>query len=570
MKKIVLLLLFIAGSINSFTQTTYRLELIAEGNFGQTNGDVFVRNTTVTPAQNSAPLYQSVNSAPGLNVLQDFKVTGNKAIMVDKPTGPSTVYVLNYPSMEVIEVLPTGNNGGQTIGVASPTKAYVSFGSPGGVKLLDLTNYTLTQVTDPNSDISSYSSAMAYANGYMYVQISSKIVKIDTLTNAVVGTILPGVGTIAGLVVDDAQEKLWVMGGSSIKSIDLMDNETVSAAITMPVAGKHVRYYDQKIYFWSSKKMYIYDIAQGVVPTSEVYTSTLPGSWDFGYGRGFDIDQNTGDFVITSASLFTGPSAFEVVDGTTFEIIESSSIPGCIGANNCRLFTYHGTPALPTPDVAVLPSVEEECSAELVAPTADNGAIAGTTTNPVSYTEQGTYTVIWTFTNNAGSVTQEQTVVINDVTAPVIDTVVSISIACSETVDAPVAMDNCAGEITGTTTDATSFDTAGTYGINWTFNDGNGNSITKQQQVIVTCNDVSVETKTITITTVFPIPADKTITIALNEQIAGEIVITDVQGNVILIQQTNGMKNTIDTSSFVAGFYFLSVNGETVRFNIMH
>lgn len=570
MRKTFLLLLFIAGSITSFTQTTYKLELIAEGNFGQTNGDVFVRNTTVSPAQNSGPLYQSVNSSPGLNVLQDFKVAGNKAIMVDKPTGASTVYVLNYPSMEVIEVLPTGNNGGQTIGVASPTKAYVSFGSPGGVKLLDLTNYTLTQVTDPNSDISSYSSAMAYANGYMYVQISSKIVKIDTLTNAVVGTILPGVGTISGLVVDDAQEKLWVMGGSSLKSIDLLDNETVSAAITMPVTGKHVRYYDQKIYFWSSKKMYIYDIAQGIVPTTEVYTSSLVGSWDFGYGRGFDIDQNTGDFVITSASLFTGPSAFEVVDGATFEIIESSSLPGCVGANNCRLFTYHSTPGLPVPDVASLPSIEEECSAALTAPTADNGTITGTTTDPVSYTEQGTYTVVWTFTNNTGSVTQEQTVVINDVTAPEMDTVAGISIACSETVDAPVAMDNCEGEITGTTTDAVSFDTSGTYTINWTFDDGNGNTITKQQQVIVACSDLSVETKTVIINAVFPVPADQVVTIVLNEQITGAIVITDVQGNKILTQKTNGIKNTIDISSFVAGIYFLSVNGEVIRFNVIH
>lgn len=570
MRKTFLLLLFIAGSITSFTQTTYRLELIAEGNFGQTNGDVFVRNTTVTPVQNSGPLYQSVNAVPGLNVLQDFKVAGNKAMMVDKPTGPSTVYVLNYPSMEVIEVLPTGNNGGQTIGVASPTKAYVSFGSPGGVKLLDLTNNTLTQVTDPNSDISSYSSAMAYANGYMYVQISSKIVKIDTLTNAVVGTILPGVGTISGLVVDDVQEKLWVMGGSSLKSIDLLDNETVSAAITMPVTGKHMRYYDQKIYFWSSKKMYIYDIAQEIVPTAEVYTSSLTGSWDFGYGRGFDIDQNTGDFVITSASLFTGPSAFEVVDGTTFEVIESSSLPGCIGANNCRLFTYHSTPELPVPDVAALPAVEEECAVALTVPTADNGTITGTTTDPVSYAEQGTYTVIWTFTNNAGSVTQEQTVVINDVTAPDVDMVVSVSIACSETVDAPIAMDNCAGEITGTTADAISFNTAGTYNINWNFDDGNGNSVTKQQQVIVTCSDLSVEPKAIAITTVFPVPADQAITIVLNEQTTAEIVITDVQGNTILVQQTNGMKHTIDTSSFVAGIYFLSVDGEVIRFNVMH
>lgn len=569
MKKKLFLSVFVLNTIVSLAQTTYRLELIGEGNFGTPNGDVFVRNTTVSPAENSGALYQTVNSTVGLDVLQDYKVVGNKAIMVDKPVGPSTVYVLNYPSMELIQSIPAGMNGGQTIGIASPTKAYISFGSPSEVMLLDLVDYTLTAVSDPNNAISTYSSVMAYANGHMYVQISNNIVKIDTLTNTVVGTITPGLTSISGLVVDDAQEKLWVMGGANLKSIDLLDNETVSNAIIMPVSGKHVRYYDEKIYFWSSKKMYIYDIAQSLIPTVEVYTSSIEGSWDFGYGKGFDIDQNTGDFVITSASAFTGPSAFEVVDGTTFEVIESSSLPGCIGANNCRLFTYHAIPGTPVPDVADLPVIEEECEVELTAPTADNGTLTGTTDDPVSYTEQGTYTVVWTFTNDIASVTQTQTIVINDVTAPVID-LSGVTIACTETVEVPVALDNCAGEIAGTTTDATSFDVPGTHIVNWTFDDGNGNVVVKQQVVTVVCSDLGIEEKNAVVHAVFPVPADQTITVSLNGQFSGEITIVDAYGNKVLTQAISGSEQSIDVSAFSNGVYFLSIAKETMCFTILH
>ncbi len=570
MRKMVLFSLFVLNVIISLAQTTYKLELIAEGNFGQTNGDIFLRNTTVLPAENSGPLYQTANSTVGLDVLQDLKVTGNKLVMVDKPTGPSTVYVLNYPSMELIQAIPTNTNGGQTIGIASPTKAYISFGSPSDIMLLDLVDYTLTTVADPNNDISSYSNGMVYANGYMYVQISSKIVKIDTLTNAVVGTITPEVGSISGLVVDNAQEKLWVMGGTSLKSIDLLNNETVSAAVTMPVSGKHVRYYDEKIYFWSSKKMYIYDIASDIVPTAEVYTSSLAGSWDFGYGRGFDIDTNTGDFVITSASSFTGPSGFEVVDGTTFEIIESSTLPGCIGANNCRLFTYPGTPALPVPDLADLPVITGECTAELTAPTADNGTITATTTDPVVYSVQGTYTVTWTYTNNTGNVTQDQTVIIDDITAPAADTVLGSSVACNDVIEAPVALDNCAGEVTATTTDPVSFDQPGTYIINWTFDDGNGNTVVKQQEIEVSCSDLSIQDKPGVLHSVFPVPADTKLVISLNAAITGNLLVADAQGAILLVQPVNGIENSINTSSFSNGVYFLSVNGETICFTVLH
>ncbi|WP_449500926.1 HYR-like domain-containing protein, partial [Aestuariivivens insulae] len=74
----------------------------------------------------------------------------------------------------------------------------------------------------------------------------------------------------------------------------------------------------------------------------------------------------------------------------------------------------------PVADVASLPTVTGQCSATVTAPTAtDNceGTVTGTTTDPTSYTEQGTYSITWTYDDGNGNTsTQTQTVVIDDTT----------------------------------------------------------------------------------------------------------------------------------------------------------
>jgi len=55
----------------------------------------------------------------------------------------------------------------------------------------------------------------------------------------------------------------------------------------------------------------------------------------------------------------------------------------------------------------------------------------------------------------------------------------------SVTVAAPSGTDNCLGAMLATTTDPTYYDTPGTYTVNWDYDDGSGNFISQQQQVIV-------------------------------------------------------------------------------------
>jgi hypothetical protein len=78
-----------------------------------------------------------------------------------------------------------------------------------------------------------------------------------------------------------------------------------------------------------------------------------------------------------------------------------------------------------------------------------------------------------------------QNVIVDDITAPAAPTLADLSGECSVTAIAPTTTDNCAGIITGTTTDPLIYTTQGNYIIHWNFDDGNGNSVNVNQNVIV-------------------------------------------------------------------------------------
>jgi hypothetical protein len=143
-----------------------------------------------------------------------------------------------------------------------------------------------------------------------------------------------------------------------------------------------------------------------------------------------------------------------------------------------------------TPPVTpTLANATGECAVTITAPTTTDvcaGTITGTTTDPLTYNTQGTFTITWTFNDgNGNSTTAMQTVIVDDVTPPLTPTLANATGECAITVTAPTTTDVCAGTITGTTTDPLTYNTQGTFTITWTFNDGNGNSTTAMQTVIV-------------------------------------------------------------------------------------
>ncbi|MGV1012069.1 MAG: gliding motility-associated C-terminal domain-containing protein [Flavobacterium sp.] len=143
-----------------------------------------------------------------------------------------------------------------------------------------------------------------------------------------------------------------------------------------------------------------------------------------------------------------------------------------------------------TPPIApMLVNVTGQCSATATAPTTtDNclGTITGTTSDPLTYNTQGTYTIHWTFDDGNGNTTQvNQSVIVDDTTPPIAPMLVNVTGQCSATATAPTTTDNCLGTITGTTTDPLTYNTQGTFTIHWTFDDGNGNTTQVNQSVIV-------------------------------------------------------------------------------------
>ncbi len=156
----------------------------------------------------------------------------------------------------------------------------------------------------------------------------------------------------------------------------------------------------------------------------------------------------------------------------------------------------------PVPMVTTLPTLTGECSVTVTSvPKANDnckGVITGTTTDPLTYSSKGTYTIHWSYNDGNGNITnQNQTVVINDVTAPVpqVSTLPTLTGECSVTVTSvPKANDNCKGVITATTSDALTYNKQGTYTIRWSYNDGNGNITTQNQTVVI--SDVTKPTIT--------------------------------------------------------------------------
>ncbi len=141
------------------------------------------------------------------------------------------------------------------------------------------------------------------------------------------------------------------------------------------------------------------------------------------------------------------------------------------------------------PVVPVLAAVIGECSAMVPVPTTTDNCVPivmGTTGDPLVYNTQGTFTVHWTFNDgNGNSSFANQTVIVKDVTPPVVPVLAAVIGECSATVAVPTTTDNCVGIVTGTTGDPLVYNTQGTFTVHWTFDDGNGNSSFANQTVIV-------------------------------------------------------------------------------------
>ncbi|MET3886003.1 HYR domain-containing protein [Niastella sp. OAS944] len=254
--------------------------------------------------------------------------------------------------------------------------------------------------------------------------------------------------------------------------------------------------------------------------TTDPLTYTTQGSfvihWSFDDGRGNistatqnvvvedvtppaipTLNDVTGECTATATAPTTTDNCSGTITGTTTDALTYSTQGthvihwsfddgnGNISTANQNVVIEDVTP----PAVPVLTNLTDECSVTATAPTTtDNcsGTITGTTTDPLTYTTQGTHTIHWSFDDGNGNIsTANQNVVIEDVTPPAVPTLANVTGECSATATAPTTTDNCAGTITGTTTDPLTYTTQGTHVIHWSFDDGNGNTSTANQNVVI-------------------------------------------------------------------------------------
>ncbi|MFM1930716.1 MAG: hypothetical protein RL226_19, partial [Bacteroidota bacterium] len=198
---------------------------------------------------------------------------------------------------------------------------------------------------------------------------------------------------------------------------------------------------------------------------------------------------------VVSTDIVSSCSAYVWIDGNTYTESNNTATFNIIGgaANGCdSLVTLHltiGDEIAPLPDLPALPDFVSECIVtSLIEPTAtDNcaGLILGT--HDASFPITESTTVMWTFDDgNGNTTTQVQNVLIEDVTPPVSnqETLADVESECSiDELTAPFATDNCAGLLVGVAN--IEFPITESTIVTWTFDDGNGNTTTQLQNVLI-------------------------------------------------------------------------------------
>ncbi|REK00931.1 MAG: T9SS C-terminal target domain-containing protein [Bacteroidetes bacterium] len=177
-----------------------------------------------------------------------------------------------------------------------------------------------------------------------------------------------------------------------------------------------------------------------------------------------------------------------VTDAATYDCVLSKSC--AVMLSNTATLTLDNAP--PAFDVATLPDIVVSCGSAVSAPTAtDNcsGSITGITSDPTNFSTPGIYAINWTYSDaNGNNSYQTQNVFVEDTIAPVpqLSSLPQITADCYVTLNAPLANDNCAGTLSAITNDPVTYMVPGTYQVNWIYSDGNGNSFTQVQAVLIT------------------------------------------------------------------------------------
>ncbi len=203
----------------------------------------------------------------------------------------------------------------------------------------------------------------------------------------------------------------------------------------------------------------------------------------------------------TLVSLSVSPSSFACTDLGSQNVILSVT-DGIGNTSTCATTVMVIDTLAPIADSLSLPDVTGYCQVDTIAvtPTAIDNCVGAmvTVTNDATYpiTSAGTTVITWTYADTSGNTSiQTQNVIITDTLAPIADAGSLVDLnGCNSVMMpiAPTATDDCAGSVTGTTTTTFPITSSGTTIVTWTYDDGNGNTSTQMQNVIVAIADAGV------------------------------------------------------------------------------
>lgn len=154
----------------------------------------------------------------------------------------------------------------------------------------------------------------------------------------------------------------------------------------------------------------------------------------------------------------------------------------------------------PVIDNPSLINYSSQCEFTPPTPTATDfcaGSVDGVADVPFPITTQGATVITWTYDDGSGNtVTQTQTITLNDAAAPTLDvpTLSDYDGCNTATPPTPTATDNCVGSLNGVPDVTFPITAAGTTTVTWTYDDGNGNVATQTQNVNVSLIDNSTTT----------------------------------------------------------------------------
>lgn len=226
-------------------------------------------------------------------------------------------------------------------------------------------------------------------------------------------------------------------------------------------------------------------------------TSTTISIASSSVGVNYSLRRNSNNAVEGAVQAGTGGvltfSTGTLTSNRTFNVYAETTGSTVCNLQMSQLITITVADALaPIADAASLSTLTAQCEvSSLTAPTAtDNCAGAITGTHNASLPISSSTTITWTYDDgNGNTTTQTQAVVINDNTDPVADapSLSTLNSQCEITsLTAPTATDNCAGAITATHN--ASLPISSNTTITWTYDDGNGNSVTQTQNVVINDN----------------------------------------------------------------------------------